>query len=94
MCWILSLAQDLPHAQGSAKKKKMNWSSHRGSADTSLTRIHEDACLIPVLAQWVDLALLWLWCRPAAVAPMRPLAWDPPYATSAALSRQKKKRSR
>ena len=22
-----------------------------------------------------------LWCRPAAVAPIQPLAWEPPYAT-------------
>ena len=29
----------------------------------------------------LDLALLWLWCRPAATAPIRPLAWEPPYAT-------------
>ena len=27
----------------------------------------------------------------AAVAPMRPLAWEPPHATDAALKRQKKK---
>ena len=27
-----------------------------------------------------DLALLWLWRRPAATAPIRPLAWEPPYA--------------
>ena len=25
-----------------------------------------------------------LWCRPAAVAPIEPLAWAPPYAASAA----------
>ena len=25
-----------------------------------------------------DLALLWLWCRPVAVAPARPLAYQPP----------------
>ena len=31
-----------------------------------------------------DPALLWLWCRPAAVAPIGPLAWEPPYATGAA----------
>ena len=37
-----------------------------------------------------DYALLWLWCRPAAVAPIRPLAWEPPYATGAALKNQKK----
>ena len=39
-----------------------------------------------------DLALLWLWHRPTAVAPIRPLAWEPPCATSAALKRQKTKR--
>ena len=32
-------------------------------------------------------ALLWLWHRPGAVAPMRPLAWEPPYATGVALKR-------
>ena len=31
-----------------------------------------------------DLALLWLWCRPAATAPIRPLAWEPPYAAGEA----------
>ena len=27
----------------------------------------------------------WLWCRLAAAAPIRPLAWEPPYAKGAAL---------
>ena len=40
----------------------------------------------------LDLALLWLWCRLAAAAPIGPLAWEPPYATGAALKKQKKKR--
>ena len=31
-----------------------------------------------------DPALLWLWRRPAATAPIRPLAWEPPYAVGAA----------
>ena len=38
-----------------------------------------------------DPELLWLWCRPAATAPTRPLAWEPPYATGVALKRQKDK---
>ena len=34
-----------------------------------------------------DLALLWLWCRPAARAPIRPLAWEPPHMAGAALKK-------
>ena len=35
--------------------------------------------------------LLWLWCPPAAAAPIRPLAWELPYATCVALKGKKKK---
>ena len=35
---------------------------------------------------------LWLWL--AAVAPIRPLAWQPPYAVDAALKRQKTKKKK
>jgi len=38
----------------------------------------------------LDPELLWLWCRLVATAPIRPLAWDPPYATGAALEKAKK----
>ena len=39
----------------------------------------------------LDTVLLWLWWRPAAAAPIRPLAWELPYASGAALKRQKEK---
>ena len=57
--------------------------------------------LIPGLAQWagvavscgvgcrrgLDLVLLWLWRKPAAIAPIQTLAWEVPYATGAALKK-------
>ena len=68
-------------------------SSHFGSVVMNPASIHEDVGLIPGLAQWVrDPALLWLWWRPAATAPIRPLAWEPPNASGAALKSQKKKK--
>ena len=40
----------------------------------------------PGLSQWVkDPAM------PAATAPIRPLAWEPPYVVGVALKRQKRK---
>ena len=40
----------------------------------------------------LDLAWLWLWCGPAAIAPIRPLAWEPPYAVGVALKSKKNKK--
>ena len=34
-------------------------------------------------------ALLWLWHKLAAEAPIRSLAWEPPYVVDVALKRQK-----
>ena len=39
-----------------------------------------------------DLALLGLWHRLAATALIRPLAWEPPYATGLALKSPKKRK--
>ena len=75
----------------------------------NLTGIHEDTVSISGLLSELkiqrclscgighpfgsDPALLWLCCRPAAVAPIRPLAWEPPCA-DVALRRQKTKRKK
>ena len=59
---------------------------------TSPTRNREVASSIPGLSQWVkDPALLWLWLWRAAIAPIRPLAWESPCA---ALEKTKTKRKK
>ena len=73
--------------------KTKNKSSHHGAVEMNLTSNHEVAGSIPGLTQCVkDLALLWLWHRPAATALTRPLAWEPPYALGVALKRKKTKK--
>jgi len=39
----------------------------------------------------LDPTLLWLWCRLAATALNRPLAWEPPYVAGVAPEKEKKK---
>ena len=39
-----------------------------------------------------DPVLWWLWYRLVATAPIRPLAWEPPYAMGAALEKVKRKK--
>ena len=41
-----------------------------------------------------DPTLLWLWRRPAATAPIRPLAWEHPFAAGAALEKAKDKKKK
>ena len=35
-----------------------------------------------------------MWSRPAATVPIGPLAWEPPYAMSAALKRKKERKKK
>ena len=87
-----------------------NRSSHHGAAETNPTRNHEALGTVPGFSQWLrvqhchehgvghrrssDLMLLWLWCRPAAAAPIGPLAWEPPYAMGMALKGKKKRKEK
>ena len=41
-----------------------------------------------------DSALPWLWRRPAATAPIRPLAWEPPYAAQRNSKKKKTKKKK
>ena len=62
---MLGPVQKQPGVRKRQVENFTGWSSCCGSAETNLTRTHEDTCSIPGLAQWVtDLA--WLW--PAVVA--------------------------
>ena len=58
------------------------------------TSTREDVDSFPRPAQWVkDLALLWLWHRLEAAAPIQSLVWEILYATDVALKKKKKKGS-
>ena len=85
-----------PYATRQTKKKtKTNSNSRHGAAETNPTRNHEVSGSIPGLDLWVKVpALLWLWCRPVATTPIRPLAWEPPCAEGVALKRQKKTKTK
>ena len=65
---------------------------------TNPTRNHVVAGSIPGLASGLRIqSCRGLWSRPAATAPIKPLAWESPYATRAALEkakRQKKKKKK
>ena len=64
---------------------------------------------VPAIAQWqriwrasmrmhvlslASLSGLRIWCRPGAIAPIKLLAWEPPYGASAALKKKKREREK
>ena len=64
-------------------------SVHGDAGSVRGLRIHRCHEPRPRSQVWLRSAWLWLWCRPAAAAPVRPLAWEPPYAVGEALKSQK-----
>ena len=90
-------------------QKQAGGSSCCGSVVTNLASIHEDVGSISILLSRLrfqhchscdvrrrcnsDPTLLWLWHRPAAMAPIWPLAWELPYASGVTLKKAKKKKS-
>ena len=59
------------------------------SMETNMTRIHEDVGSIPGLASGLRKGhCCELQGGSTATAPIRPLAWEPPYAVGKALKRQ------
>ena len=87
-------------SQASYLNKSISWSSLRGVAETNPTGNHGVVGSIPGIAvscgvgrrRGSNLLLLWLGCRPVAIAPIGPLAWEPPHAAGVALEKVKRQK--
>ena len=89
-------------------RKCGTWNSHRGTVETNLRTMGllvRSLALLSALRSSVAMSCrarrcgsdpkwLWLWRKPAATALIRPLGWEAPYATGAAIKgkRQEKKK--
>ena len=50
------------------------------------------SCGVGHRCMWLGSGIAMAVCRPAATAPIRPLAWEPPYASGVALKKKKNHR--
>ena len=78
---IRPLALEPPYAMGAAQEKAKKKKKKKRSGVAVSCGVSQRS--------GSDLALLW--CRPAAIALIRPLAWKLPYAMGAAQKKKKKK---
>ena len=70
-------------------------SSRDGSVVTNPTSIHENVGSSLASLRGLRVRRCHeLWCRPAAAAPIRLLAWELPYAAGTALKSKKKKKKK
>ena len=77
-------------------KNRWDECSRCGAVETNLTRNHEVTCSIPGLTPWVKdpgIAVAVVY-RPTALAPIRLLPWEPPYAMGVAPKGKKKQTSK
>ena len=75
-----------PERSNGGLESSVVWSSHHGSVVTNPASIHEDkGSILASLSGLRIWALPWLWCRPAATAPIWTLACELPYAVGATL---------
>ena len=86
---VHKLGADAARGQKRQRQEFPSWLSGQRTQLVSMRTRVQSLALLSGLRIWCCCEL---WCRPAATAPIRPLAWDPPYAAGAALKRQKMKR--